>query len=191
MTDPLSDQPLALPHEPRQDSRTAAGRRGLDETARRQIIRLVTLGSSRRMAARVVGCAASTITRTAARDPQFAAELARAEAKLETRMLHCIRKAAQTQCHWRAAAWLLERKNPQEFAPRPPGVLTVVEVYRMFAEVLASLGGQIADENRRRAMDALETLLLEADGGAEVIRDVEHDSGRSEQKPGASGPAGV
>ncbi len=49
----------------------------LDETKRKTIIALLANGSSRRMAAGYVGCAPSTITRTAARDPEFAAQLAR------------------------------------------------------------------------------------------------------------------
>ena len=55
----------------------------LDESNRRTIIALITNGSSRRVAARYVGCAHTTITRTAARDPEFAAQLARAEHSAE------------------------------------------------------------------------------------------------------------
>ena len=47
----------------------------LDEAKRRKIIALLANGSSRRVAARVVGCAHSTITRTAERDPEFAADV--------------------------------------------------------------------------------------------------------------------
>jgi DNA invertase Pin-like site-specific DNA recombinase len=62
----------------------AGGRRGgrkalLDEAKRWQVVALITAGFSRRMAAREVGCAGSTITRTAARDPEFARQLAEAE----------------------------------------------------------------------------------------------------------------
>jgi hypothetical protein len=84
----------------------------LDETKRRMIIALLMNGSSRRMAAGFVGCAPSTITRTAARDAEFAAQLARAEGNAETEALSLIRKAAHKERYWRAAAWLLERKNP-------------------------------------------------------------------------------
>ncbi len=51
----------------------------LDETKRRKILALLANGSSRRVAARIAGCAHSTIARTAQRDPQFAAELDAAE----------------------------------------------------------------------------------------------------------------
>ena len=83
----------------------------LDETKRRMIIALLMNGSSRRMAAGFVGCAPSTITRTAARDPEFAAQLARAEGNAETEALSLIRKAAHKERYWQAAAWLLERRT--------------------------------------------------------------------------------
>ncbi len=89
----------------------------LDEDKRRTVIAMVANGSSRRMAAAYIGCAPSTITRTAARDPEFAAQLGRAECNVETEALALIRKAARNECHWRAAAWILERKNPIDFAP--------------------------------------------------------------------------
>ena len=60
----------------------------LDEKKRAKIIALVANGSSRRMAARYVACAPSTITRTAMRDPDFAAQLAAA------RMLICMFRSA-------------------------------------------------------------------------------------------------
>jgi len=51
----------------------------LDSTRRRTIIALLANGNSRRTAARYVGCSPATITRTAARDPEFAKQVARAE----------------------------------------------------------------------------------------------------------------
>jgi len=105
----------------------------LDETKRRTIIALLANGSSRRMAAGYVGCAPSTLTRTAARDPEFAAQLARAEGNAETEALSFLRQAARKERYWRAAAWLLERKNPDDFAPRKPDVLTEEQLRRIIA----------------------------------------------------------
>jgi hypothetical protein len=90
MTERLNDPDPSPPSDqPQPVSRSAADRVALDEVKRRQIVRLVALGNSRRTAARVVGCAPSTITRAAARDPQFAAELAHAE---ETRLFSSDRR---------------------------------------------------------------------------------------------------
>ena len=59
----------------------------LDETRRRKIIALLANGSSRRVAARVVGCSHSSIARTAQRDPEIAAELDAAEHSCEIEAL--------------------------------------------------------------------------------------------------------
>ena len=51
----------------------------LDEIKRREILAILAVGGSRRVAAKYVGCAVSTIQNTADRDPQFAAQLHRME----------------------------------------------------------------------------------------------------------------
>jgi len=63
----------------------------LDPAKRQRVIALLTIGCSRPVAARHVGCAPSTITRTAARDPAFADQLAQAETNLEVELLDSIR----------------------------------------------------------------------------------------------------
>ena len=74
----------AVPEPP--DPRTV-----LDDEKRWKIITLISNGSSRRMAAKYVGCAASTITRTALRDPDFAEQLAAAELNAEIESLRLVR----------------------------------------------------------------------------------------------------
>jgi hypothetical protein len=59
--------------------------RGVHLGSARQIVTLVANGLSRRAAAECVGCAPSTITRTAARDRQFALDPDRAEHVLQAR----------------------------------------------------------------------------------------------------------
>jgi IS30 family transposase len=136
----------------------------LDAAKRERIIALVANGSSRRIAARLVGCSPSTITRTAARDAVFADALARAEEAVEVDSLRAIRRAAQTDRYWRAAAWLLERRNPEDYARRGPRLYSAAQVADMFAEALATLSPQMAETPRLQAMQKLSTLLLEFDG---------------------------
>ncbi len=76
VTWPLSPDPWPLAPDP---CPMRSRRNILDDAKRRMVIALVTQGSSRRVAGRYVGCAGTTITRTAQRDPEFAAQLARAE----------------------------------------------------------------------------------------------------------------
>jgi hypothetical protein len=133
----------------------------LDEAKRTTILTLVANGSSRRIAARVVGCAPSTITRTAARDPEFAQRLARAEQNVEIEALRRLRNTARQDRYWRASAWLLERKNPDDFAARPPGTCSPEGVVRLLTELTIILAGSVPEENCRRAIDRLDQLLVQ------------------------------
>jgi hypothetical protein len=132
----------------------------LDEAKRQKIVALLSNGSSRRVAAGVVGCAPSTITRTAARDPQFAGQVARAARNVEIESLRAIRAAGQDKRHWRAAAWLLERNNPSDFAVRSPKTFTQAEVAQLLASVAEMLVGELPEDNCRRAIEWLDQVML-------------------------------
>lgn len=113
----------------------------LDEFKRREILAILAVGGSRRTAAGYVGCAVSTIQNTADRDPQFAHHLGQAEHQAEIAYLKSIQKAAQQEKYWRAAAWVLERKNPDDFARRGPDVFTpdqITLVLARFAEIVVN-----------------------------------------------------
>lgn len=111
----------------------------LDEFKRREILAILAVGGSRRTAARYVGCAVSTIQNTADRDCQFAHDLGQAEHQAEITYLKSIQKATRQEKYWRAAAWGLERKNPDDFARRGPNVFTPDQVTLLlarFAEIV-------------------------------------------------------
>ena len=133
----------------------------LDSEKRQQVISLLTIGCSRRIAARHVGCAPSTITRTAARDPDFADKLAKAETNLERDLLDSIRTAAKNERYWRAAAWLLERKNSKDYTKRPDQSYSPEQVTQLLVTTLESLREEISPPQRDRAIEKLGTLLLE------------------------------
>ena len=118
-------------------------------------------GSSRRMAAYHVGCAPSTITRTAARDPEFGDEVAHAECNAETEALALIRKAARKDRYWRAAAWLLERKNPGDFALRKPDALTLDQIRSLLASLSTFLLQDLPEEKYDQMMRRFDELSLE------------------------------
>ncbi len=103
----------------------------LDEKKQRQVVALLAHGISRSAAARVVGCATSTIARTAIRDPDFAARLQAAEHKLEIEILQHLEDAAKTSRYWRAGAWLLERRYPRDYARQTPTTLSEEDVANM------------------------------------------------------------
>jgi hypothetical protein len=113
----------------------------LDEIKQREILAILTVGCSRRTAARYVGCAVSTIQNTADRDGGFAEKLRRAENQHEFTYLRNIQQAAKKPQYWRAAAWVLERVFPEKYARRGPEVITVDQIRQVlarFAEIIVA-----------------------------------------------------
>jgi hypothetical protein len=89
-------------------------RRVLDDVKRREVCALVSAGCSLKTAAIYVGCNPSTIRREAFRNHDFHEQLRKAEMSAELHPLNALHQAATK--HWRAAAWLLERTRPDQFA---------------------------------------------------------------------------
>jgi hypothetical protein len=131
----------------------------LDHDKRQKIIALLSNGSSRRMAAKYVRCSPSTIARTAAADPVFADQLAAAESSAEIDAIRAIRAAYRKDRYWRAAAWLLERKNPEDFARRSPTIFTAEEVCQVISIIVEILNQDIPEENCQKALHKLEELI--------------------------------
>lgn len=124
----------------------------LDEGKRREILAILSVGCSRRTAAKYVGCAVSTIRNTAQRDPEFAEQLGRAECNLEIAFLGNIQKAARKEQYWRAAAWALERTKPEQYAPRGPNVITVEQIRDVLGELAAFIVEEIPIARYRKSM---------------------------------------
>ena len=109
-------------------------RRILDGYKRREILAILAVGGSREIAAKYVGCCTSTIQNTADRDPKFAQQLRRKEKQWEIGYLDNIRIAARNERYWRAAAWALERLNPERYARRGPDVITINQLKTLLKE---------------------------------------------------------
>ncbi|HLA86358.1 MAG TPA: hypothetical protein VJL29_16350 [Thermoguttaceae bacterium] len=116
----------------------------LNATKRREIIAILSVGCSRRTAARYVGCATSTIQNTALRNATFARELRRAGEAAEINCLRNIQNAAKKEQYWRAAAWALERCRPEQYAARRADCVTMDQV----RDLLAALAGIVHEEVR-------------------------------------------
>lgn len=117
----------------------------LDDGKRREILALLSVGCSRRVAAAYVGCSVTTIRATALRDPEFAKALGRVEHQAEIGYLQNIQKAAKKEQYWRAAAWALERKNPEEYALRRPELVTVDQLQNLLAQLAQVLVADVPD----------------------------------------------
>jgi len=131
----------------------------LDAKKRTKICGLLTLGYSRRMAAEHVGCDPSTITRTAQRDETFRQQLAAAQSDADIDALRLIRRTADQEKYWRAAAWILERRNPDEYGRRAPNSFSGEEVMRILDRVLQVVMPFVPSQNMEEVMSQFEEEL--------------------------------
>jgi hypothetical protein len=132
----------------------------LDEMKKGQILAIIGVGCSRRTAARYVGCDAKTIRNTALRDPEFAGQLCHASQAAEIEYVRRINNAAKKEQYWRAAAWALERLNPEDFAKRSPGSLTAEEIRTLLERVGEILLSEVpVARHRKAAVKRLDRLL--------------------------------
>jgi hypothetical protein len=146
----------------------------LDERKRAQIVAIVSVVGSQTVAAQFVGCAVSTIQRTAERDPKFAEELGRAKGNAELVLVKNIRKAAKKEQYWRAAAWALERGFPERYARRGPDVITLDQIAILLAKFSEIIIEEVPEHYRSaivKRMDAVAKSL-----GIKLKREAEDDS---------------
>lgn len=124
----------------------------LDEGKQREICAILAIGGTRCVAARYVGCAESTITRTAQRDPDFALRLERAETDLELFQLQNIRQASKSS--WNAAAWILERRLPERYGKRSPLTIPLADLQAAFDGAMEFVLEALSDEEARETLQA-------------------------------------
>jgi hypothetical protein len=165
-----------------QTARIPDPREVLDATKRAKIIGMLTMGCSRRMAARQVGCAPSTITRTAERDEEFREEIAEAESQADVRALRLIRNTAQQERYWRVAAWILERRNPEEYGRRAPHTFTGTQVTELLLRGLRDVVAAVPDEKLPDVLVSFHDLLSDVADSAN-LRPMEFDELLAEALP--------
>jgi hypothetical protein len=103
----------------------------LDEIKQGEIVAIISMGCSRRTAARYVGCDPKTIQNTAERNGKFAEKLDHAQGQAVVFHVKNINSAAKKAQYWRAAAWALERINPEEYAAPHPNTITIEQASRL------------------------------------------------------------
>jgi hypothetical protein len=132
--------PLGLP---RQAPLAKAGRPSvLTDAVKEQLCLLLSVGLSRRQAASYLNIAPATISQAARRDADLAHSLLRAE---DLAAVHPhITLIAESKKNWRAAAWLLERRQ------RYPAPLSDEEKAERDAERLADERRQVALRRKLR-----------------------------------------
>jgi hypothetical protein len=159
----------------------ASGRpRSLDDAKRREIAALLTAGYPIHAAAEYVGCSPRTIKREIRRNSEFAERVRRAETAGQLEPLSTVRNAAKSD--WRAAAWYLERTNPDRFAKRNPVLLKPDEVLEQLDSIAEQMLHEVKDEPTR---DRILRRMLAAAG---MIRKAVDDH---RQFDGSARPASV
>jgi hypothetical protein len=121
--------------------------RVLDDAKRRDVCALVGAGCGLDAAARYVGCSVSTLRREALRNEEFRRQLRGAEVQIQLSPLNALRQAAGT--HWRAAAWLLERLQPERFGARRSSTCSPKDLLEVVDAVLESAVEEIANPDER------------------------------------------
>jgi hypothetical protein len=87
--------------------------RALTDDKKRQVLAFIAGGGSRKKAAAYVAVSVTTLADEAKRDAEFADHLEQAEATCYFRHLQNVAQAGAKD--WKASAFLLERKWPEEF----------------------------------------------------------------------------
>ncbi len=141
---------------------TKAGRpRALDEAKKREVCALLSAGASMRYAGRYVGCSAKTIHNEARRDPDFGDHLRKSQLVAKLEPLRALRKKATT--HWRAAAWLLERGDPEQFARQDQKFFKPQDVANLLENIRATLKAHLKDfVSQMIASEVISRVMSEA-----------------------------
>jgi len=93
----------------------------ITEEQKAQICAMVSVGCSLRAAARLAACHESTVRSRLQNDKAFLARYRKSEQASELIALRHVQTAGAK--NWRAAAWLLERMRPNEYATPKPDTL--------------------------------------------------------------------
>ena len=168
----------------------------LDEFKKQQVIGILSVGGRRALAAQFVGCHPRTIYNEAQADPQFAAQLKRAETSPEYHLLKTVTDAG-TKGVVHAAKWALERVYPDTYRPRKPNTFSYEAVKQFLEELIARLADQAPGETERtRILETGTAFARELRGQSPdwtdelraVLQDTPGEEGNAQVDP-AAGPA--
>jgi hypothetical protein len=135
----------------------AGRKRLLTDASQREICALISAGCGLTEAAKYVRCTPITIRREAQRNPEFADRIRNAQMSAQLTPLQSLRKASAS--HWRAAAWLLERIEPNRFVKRNPQMFTDKQWHALIKQLVQVIHQEIPDPAvRQRIVDRLDEI---------------------------------
>jgi hypothetical protein len=141
---------------------------------RRELLDHIARGATVEEAAQVVGVSLRTVQRAAKFDEHFDHELQLALHTAPVDLHQLMLRAART--HWRAAAWLLERTDPDHFAKRPPNSCRPETLQDVSAWLIETALEATGPEHREAVYRRMRTV---ADKAFDVLMPDQHDARRA------------
>jgi hypothetical protein len=136
----------------------------LTDEEKSQICGILAVGCDRQTAADCVGSSLAEIRREMERDAAFLARIVRAEASVEFNHMRNVQDTAKEKKEWRASIWWLERRSPERFARRDPGVITSRQLKAFVAILVDVLQDAVtSDADRKRVLNRLQVLAESVD----------------------------
>ncbi len=123
----------------------------LDAFSRERVALAMSVGCRLDTAAALVGVDLSVIVEEVARDEEFRRRLEKAEASCELTHLTVLQKAVEDEKQWLASTWLLERRFPHLYRPRPAGAITKRQIHTMLKSFAQTMVEAIPDAETRTA----------------------------------------
>lgn len=134
----------------------------MDTNQQRMIVNAIILGCDRNTAAAWANCSIEQLETTLALYPDFATEVAHAEASAELTHIRAISEAAKDPKHWRASQFWLRARNPERYG-RTARNLTADQITQFVDRLFAELADHFPDEQIRPIREKLTQLLDELD----------------------------
>lgn len=116
----------------------------------RDLLAYVSAGLRLEHAARYVGCSVRTVRREADANDQFRRDLAAAELSVRSDPEKLMGRAAGS--HWRAAAWMLERREPHRFGRRRADSCGPRELEEICTTIMEVALAAASDDRARREL---------------------------------------
>jgi hypothetical protein len=141
---------------------------------RRELIDHIGQGATVEEAAQIVGVTLRTVQREAKSNEFFHHDLQLALHAAPADSEKLVRRAART--HWRAAAWLLERTDPDRFAKRPPNSCSPETLMDISNWLIESALEATPPEHRSAVYGRMRAV---ADKALDVVMPDQHDARRA------------
>jgi len=121
----------------------------LSDEQKNEFCSIVLLGCDRVTASRYLGCTLRQLQKALQQDPQFAEQLARAEATPELMHMRNLQNAAKDEKHWRISVWWLEHCAPERYARRNPDAISAAQLRQIIKQLSDAIAGEVANQDDR------------------------------------------